>query len=156
MDDVKKRFDKYVVIPKDYINDCWGWSAGTCEFGYGRLGIGNNKVAKAHRLSWQFFNGPVPEGLHVLHRCDNPPCCNPNHLFLGTNADNVADKEAKGRGNHATGDRHGMAKLCSHDIPDIKRLHAEGYSGAKIAAEYGVCYSTIRRILSGAIWKKVE
>lgn len=76
---------------------CWEWTASTIHTGYGRFSIGARSIA-SHRASWQFAYGPIPEGLCVLHRCDNPPCCNPEHLFLGTHADNAQDREAKQRG----------------------------------------------------------
>lgn len=77
-------------------NDCWEWSAGVDNFGYGRLNT-RGVVDLAHRLSWELAHGPIPDGMCVLHRCDNPPCVNPRHLFLGTRDDNVQDMIAKGR-----------------------------------------------------------
>lgn len=72
---------------------CWPWMGGRHKFGYGNV----EHDVRAHRLAWELANGPIPAGLHVLHRCDNPPCCNARHLFIGTDADNVADMRAKGR-----------------------------------------------------------
>ena len=93
---------------------CWLWMDCAHEFGYGLLKIGGRKgpVVRAHRYAWELHNGPIPRGLFVCHRCDNPPCCNPAHLFLGTNADNVRDMRRKGRGFDIPprpGERHGMA-----------------------------------------------
>lgn len=76
---------------------CWEWLAYTCKFGYGRIGGVRGQVLDAHRVSWELHNGPIPEGICVLHHCDNPPCTNPDHLFLGTLSDNLADMYAKGR-----------------------------------------------------------
>ena len=80
--------------------DCWNWTAGTNSKGYGRI-LNSRKECEgeisAHRLSWVLHNGPIPEGLQVLHNCDNPPCVRPDHLFLGTNLDNMRDKKNKGR-----------------------------------------------------------
>ncbi len=85
---------------------CWGWTALRHRDGYGITSRTLGRI-RAHRLSWQIHNGPIPRGMHVLHRCDNPPCVRPDHLFLGTHADNMADKIRKGRANAATGERHG-------------------------------------------------
>lgn len=83
---------------------CWPWMACRNRHGYGKVGVGGISVT-AHRAVWELANGPIPAGLHVLHRCDNPPCVNPAHLFLGTNADNVEDKVRKGRS--CAGERSG-------------------------------------------------
>jgi hypothetical protein len=81
-------------------DDCWPWTAATTPKGYGRWTYregGKNCHTTAHRKAWELANGPIPAGFQVLHRCDNPPCCNPAHLWLGTHRDNMADKVAKGR-----------------------------------------------------------
>ena len=76
--------------------DCWNWNGGKLVEGYGRF-VDRGKYVLAHRVSWEIHNGPIPEGLCVLHRCDNPPCTNPDHLFVGTHGDNARDRAAKGR-----------------------------------------------------------
>jgi hypothetical protein len=87
---------------------CWNWRGSVRHFGHGHLNV-LGVVTMAHRFSWTLTNGSIPDGLNVLHHCDNPRCVRPDHLFLGTHADNVADMNAKGR--HARGERHGRAKL---------------------------------------------
>jgi hypothetical protein len=75
---------------------CWEWTAAKRRFGYGAMNIAGVQMG-AHRIAWELFNGPIPDGLHACHHCDNPSCVNPSHIFLGTHADNMADRKAKGR-----------------------------------------------------------
>lgn len=86
-------------------NGCWEWVGHRLKKGYGQMRCGK-KLVLAHRASWAAFKGEIPVGLFVLHKCDNPSCCNPEHLFLGTNADNMNDMVAKGRNNHPRRSNH--------------------------------------------------
>ena len=79
-------------------NGCWEWTGALAQ-GYVLIHLRNNNFTKAHRLSWELFRGPIPKGLCVCHHCDNPKCFNPDHLWVGTHADNMKDKDRKGRGN---------------------------------------------------------
>jgi len=82
----------------DRTDDCWLWTACRTTHGYGQFRPERSRGAQAHRVAWELTNGPIPAGMLVLHRCDNPPCVNPAHLFLGTQSDNMRDMYAKGRG----------------------------------------------------------
>lgn len=93
---LEERFWDHILIGET----CWAWTGGKDSFGYGKLwrGLGKTGRALAHRVSWELFYGPIPPGLQVLHRCDNPFCVCPGHLFLGTQKDNMVDMVFKGRG----------------------------------------------------------
>lgn len=131
---------------------CWEWQR--CRVRrYGALSWGGKPI-RAHRLAWELTNGPVPPGLHVLHRCDNPPCCNPNHLFLGTHQENHADMVAKRR--HAHGEKDGRAILRAPQVITIRALYATGrWTQAALAEAYGVDRSTIGYIIRRRLWRHV-
>lgn len=127
---------------------CWEWSASRHSNGYGVFNL-----QLAHRLAWQLARGDIPEGLFVCHHCDNPPCCNPRHLFIGTAADNVADMVSKGRQNQ--GVRHGMAKLDERLVRRIRLRAGAGESRKAIARSLGVTVSTIDNVVWGKTWRHV-
>lgn len=83
-------------VDKKGENECWPWLGSTAS-GYGQFNLGSNIFDRGHRLAWKYTNGEIPDGLYVLHKCDNRRCCNPNHLFLGTQKDNIQDAIRKGR-----------------------------------------------------------
>jgi hypothetical protein len=129
---------------------CWLWTAGVVK-GYGQFWH-NGHNQKAHRVAWQLAYGPIPDGLCVCHRCDTPLCVNPTHLFLGTNRENVADRQAKGRGNPPRGEAVRNAKITDADALAIradKRLLRE------IATEYGVSQGQVSEIRNGKSWRHV-
>jgi len=141
---------------------CWLWTGTVTSRGYGKIGLGSAVEGEvlAHRLSWELANGkPVPDSLYVLHRCDNPLCVNPDHLFVGSQADNVHDMMTKGRDCHpnpAIGERNGNSKLTIPQVLSIRRLLASGKSALSIGKLYGVTHSTILDIRNRAIWKSVK
>ena len=111
--------------------------------GYSRITVDGRQVY-AHRLVWEHHNGPIPDGMVVCHRCDNPPCCNPDHLFLGTIADNNADMWAKGRGVLTPPT---WRKIHTEDHGDIKARYAAGQSKQQIADAYGVTRQAVHYLL---------
>jgi hypothetical protein len=125
-----QRFWKYV--DRRSLDECWPWTASRRNR-YGQLALyrdGRLRVVGAHRFSWVLANGEVPDGLHVCHVCDNPPCVNPNHLFLGTNQDNRSDACAKGRSH--------CVRLTDEQIADVRSLHKAGVPRARIAKQLGL------------------
>ncbi len=109
----------------------------------------------AHRVSYKIFIGPIPDGLWVLHKCDNPPCINPEHLFVGTRNDNETDKVKKGR--HLYGKKHNLAKLDDEKVLKIISLLMEGkLSRKEIAQRFSVTTATICYINGGKIWKHLK
>jgi len=118
--------------------------------GYGAFQMGKRQTG-AHRAAWEFTYGPIPSGMKVLHRCDNPPCCEPTHLFLGTNADNLADMAAKGRSTH--GARNPNARLTAEEVAEIRRRRASGETCAALAREFGVQFAAVSKITTGRTWR---
>lgn len=149
------RFMRYVE--PDTNGGCWLWSAGrTKKSGYGQTSQSHRHMV-AHRVSWRLHRGAIPEGLKVLHRCDVPACVNPDHLFLGTQADNVADMMAKGRNNLR---KYGYrprrnGKLTPTDVLNIRRMAGQKFQ-KEIAADFGVNKGTISKILTGIRWGHVK
>src|SRR5579859_1865874 len=128
---------------------CWGWSGSLNSHGYGQLATsGHGHPMGAHRVSWEIHFGPIPPGMFVCHRCDNPPCTNPEHLFLATNAENTADKVAKGR--QPRGERMAQAKLTDEQVARIRERWANGQVKQQkdLCAEFGVSPAAISMILS--------
>jgi hypothetical protein len=137
---------------------CWEWQAYRGDKGYGQFGIGRH-LEKASRVAWALSHEGVFPKLCVLHQCDNPPCCNPAHLFLGTKALNNADMRAKGRGKHEhlrmVGEAHVRAVLTEEQVISIRQRFDAGERGSDLAAEYGVKHATISAICYGRLWKHV-
>lgn len=128
---------------------CWEWRKGRVEQGYGRLSLGRGEV-RAHRHAYSLAFGAIPEGLFVLHKCDNPPCCNPAHLFAGTHDDNMADMAAKGRS--LQGERHHKSKLTDDEV---RAIRADGRMQIEIAEAFGVTQGLVGMIKRGELWKHV-
>lgn len=131
-------------------NDCWIWLAGTNEKGYGRIFF-NGKCLRAHRVAYELQHGTISDGLGVLHSCDNPACCNPNHLSLGSNIDNVMDCVSKGR--NTRGHRHGLSKLTELDVRAIRNEYSFGENGyGRLAKKYNVHENTILCVIRRITW----
>lgn len=129
-------------------NGCWVWTGAKNRDGYGVLGVGR-KQYRAHRVSYMTFCGPIPEGRLVCHKCDTPPCINPDHLFLGTPRDNSQDMVAKGRKHVVRGASHPSIKILPEHHASIREMRAGGRTLKDIAGEYGVTFQTISAICLG-------
>ena len=146
---LEERF--WTKVNKKGDDECWEWQACRNSDGYGSIGY-KKSTALAHRVSWELHFGPIPEGMQVLHKCDNPPCMNPNHFFLGTHTDNMRDRKAKGRANYsnnAKGEKNGAAKLTCSDVIAIRK---DTRTHKAIAKDYGVDFNTIYRVKARKLW----
>jgi hypothetical protein len=135
-------------------DECWEWQAARSEHGYGAFGLtgfGSGKVP-AHRWSYAETVGPIPDGMHVCHRCDNPPCVNPQHLFVGTLADNMRDMVEKGRS--LKGERHNLAQLTEAQVLAIRQAWADGgETQTQIAERFNTNKANVSQIVRGKKWK---
>jgi hypothetical protein len=152
--DISERFWTKV----DTSGDCWTWTGSKDKNGYGRISIymGNNVTIPylAHRKAWELTNGNIAQGMHLCHKCDNPSCVNPAHMFVGTHDDNMRDMRDKGRMNpgHVFGEKHGCAKLTEDQIRSIRKSPEKPI---KIAERFGISRRHASDIKSGKSWKHV-
>lgn len=136
----------------DKTSNCWEWQAAKDVDGYGRFQL-NGKTGLAHRIAYELDVGEIPEGMCVLHKCDNPKCVRPDHLFVGTHADNVRDREEKGRGGHGTlnGTDHGRSILTDEDVIWIRSK--PNMNQTEMAKKLGVHRTVICNIVNRKAWK---
>lgn len=136
-------------------NDCWLWQGASLK-GYGLFAIGR-RMRRAHRVSWEAHFGPIPKNLHVLHRCDNPSCVNPKHLFIGTHLENMQDKVSKGRqarNTHVVGEMQGNAVLTEAKVRRIRKL-AGKISQRQIASLVGIGQGHVSKVINRKIWNHI-
>lgn len=137
-------------VDKTGSEGCWNWTAGLNAFGYGAFGVGPRKIVAAHRYSFEIHNGKIPEGLSILHSCDNPKCVNPEHLRAGTKAENSKDMVMRNRS--TAGEKSASSKLSNKDVLEI---FVDPRSQSKIAKAYNVDASVISRIKGRKSWKHI-
>ena len=150
---ILQRFnEKWILHP---YTGCWIWTAHIASSGYGKIRH-QGRIKRAHRLSYELHIGPIPEGggyyetLCVCHHCDNPTCVNPDHLFIGSQADNLRDMADKGRGAPPFGENHGRSKLTESDVIAIR---SDSRSLRAIAADYHIRHSTVGDIRLRKTWR---
>lgn len=161
------------IVPDDIFNqrfwnrtdrtgDCWLWTGPVMKNGYGQTARHYRRIL-THRYAYELAHGPIPEGMCVCHTCDIRRCINPNHLFLGTVADNNRDMRAKGRSGwqvnpdcRARGSQHGRAKLTESDVLAIRDLVQAGNRRVEVAAQFNVSIPLVHKIMSREIWKHVD
>lgn len=146
------RFWRFVDKKGD--DECWNWTANKDRRGYGLFN--NSITTKAHRLSWIISNGDIPDGMVICHKCDNPSCVNPNHLFIGTIKDNNLDKEAKGRARGTPGERNFGAILNEKQVNAIRFLYDSGkFSTYDLSDIFQVSRNAISRIVNRITWRHI-
>ncbi len=144
------KFWKRVSVTNE--NECWPWNGKRTNQGYGMVGF-EGKTQPAHRIAYIFYFGDFDRSLDILHKCDNPPCCNPNHLFLGTARDNIKDAIAKGRWKPFQREKHPRALLTENQVAEIRSRWKPGYgNAARLAREFKVTKSCVWGILTNRNW----
>jgi hypothetical protein len=134
-------------------DECWVWTGTRTNKGYGRtFWQGSNRGT--HRIAYTLTYGEIGHGLNVLHKCDNPPCCNPNHLFSGTQHENNTDKKNKGRASRLIGERNPKARLTWEQVREIRRLHSEGMAQNALAKKFEINTMSICSIVNHKQWKE--
>lgn len=157
---VAERF--WVRVVPDAASGCWQWTGAKSPLGYGAFGIGSRydgtaRIVRAHRMAWELTHGPITDGRFVCHHCDNPPCCNPSHLFLGTPADNAADMAVKGRSRGLrTGTQNPKTKFSPETARAARVLIQSGVSQREVARRLGVSRGTVQNIINGKAWRHVD
>lgn len=152
---VNERFADRFWAKVDPTGECWEWMAHRNNHGYGQFTVQKGVFYTAHNVSYALTHGPIPAGMNICHRCDNPPCVNPDHLFIGTQSDNAHDMFAKGRAIRTRGtDRHNA--VLTEDVVRAIR-NAGRYRGLikDLSSEYGVSTTTIRAVRTGKKWRHV-
>jgi hypothetical protein len=155
----EQRFESYIRRAEG--DACWLWAGPRQKAGYGEINRGN-KVLLAHRVSYEKFVGPIPDGMNLLHTCDNPPCIRPDHLVPGTQGDNMRDAKRKGRlrSGRTPGESHPSAKLTNDAVRAIRSEQrrcdeSENAFYVRLANRFGASRTTVRAVRLGRVWRHV-
>lgn len=150
---IEQRLNTYI----DKTNTCWLWIQDVYKYGYGKLSVGRGKQVRAHRYMYEKYKGKIPDGMNVLHTCDTPRCCNPDHLFLGTQIDNMRDASEKNRIGYKTfyGATNPNSKITEKQVEEIKELYKSGkFYQREIGEKYNMSQASISKILLGLTYTK--
>ena len=152
---IEQSFAMCVPTPGPLDTPCLIWQRSKHNDGYGKVRY-KGKMRRAHRVAYELANGPIPDGLHCLHKCDTPACVNVSHLFLGTDLDNVQDMDAKGRRVSLPGSENGQSKLNESHVLEIRHRYAcGGVSQCDIAREFGIARSIVSYIVNRKRWTHI-
>lgn len=153
----KEGVERRLLVSREINIDtgCWKWLGYSDHHKYGRMSVGGRsaRMTSVHRLSYMLYIGPIKQGMCILHRCDNPPCFNPKHLFIGTFKDNTQDMLLKGRG--AVGELSPQSKLCEAEVIEIRLIAEKGVSYPVIADMFCIGKGAIGRIVRRETWKSI-
>jgi hypothetical protein len=154
-EELEERYNWYVIKADQ---GCWEWFGHKHNYGYGQFRLKSRKYMYAHRASWIIHFGEIPKGMHVLHKCDNPVCSNPDHLFLGTAKDNMLDAIKKRR--HPTmgksGEENHMSKLTKEQVLGIRKMVSSGFKHKPVAEKYGISVSHVSTIVQHTCWRELR
>ena len=145
------------LVKRNGPDECWEWQGGKDKDGYGKVSV-KDVQTRAHRFAYQLEKGPILKGLCVCHSCDNPPCCNPNHLWLGTNTQNSEDSKSKGRKKlfALRGSRHHNAFLTEEDVVRLRQLRSRGWRVTDLANIFCVSKQLVSDATLGRKWAHLE
>jgi len=153
-----EKVDKDGPVHPTLKTPCWVWTGSTSGKGYGEVRV-KRRLWRAHRYSWAIVNGSIPDELLVCHECDNPPCVNPSHLFVGTSQQNTDDMRVKGRANYVSGLRGSdlpQARLTEEAVRELRAKYAEGgYTQSDLAIEYGIKQAQVSSIVRRTSWRHI-